>query len=148
MPDPHGPWSRAQLETFLAETRVPLRLACRTPAGRLWVVPMWFTYRDGRFRCATGRRTDVVGFLEADPGVAFDVSTNEPPYRGVRGNGDVTVTPDRDKELLRTLLERYLGGTDSRLAARLLADEREEVCLEIDPARIVTWDYSDRMADA
>lgn len=143
-----GPWSRSELETFLAETPVPLRLACRTPNGRLWQVSLWVAYRDGLFCCATGRGADIVAFLEADPDVAFEVSTNEPPYRGVRGNGSATIAPDPEKALLRDLLERYLGGTDSALADRLLAADREEVRIEIEPDRLVTWDYSDRMPGA
>lgn len=127
---------------------MPLRLACRTGNGRLWLLALWFTYRDGAFHCATGRQADVVEFLEAHPGVAFEVSVNEPPYRGVRGNGRASIHADPEKSLLGDLLERYLGGTDSALAEGLLAADREEVRIEIEPARLVTWDYSDRMPDA
>lgn len=147
MVDPTGPWSRSQLVAELEDLTVPLRLACRTSAGGLWQVTLWFVYRDDRFLCATGRDADVVEFLRTSPAVAFDVSTNEPPYRGVRGNGTATIEPDPEKALLQELLERYLGGTDSPLAQRLLDPDREEVRIEIDPARLVTWDYSDRMAE-
>lgn len=147
MVEPAGPWSSDRLEAFLAETTVPLRLACRTSNGRPWLVALWYTYRDGAFHCATGRGADVVGFLEAEPAVAMDVSVNDPPYMGVRGNGRASIRPDPEKSLLRDLLERYLGGTDSALADRLLAADREEVRIEIEPDRLVTWDYSDRMPD-
>lgn len=146
MTDHTGAWSRAEAAEFLAEAAIPLRLACRTPAGRLWQVALWFRYRDGRFECATSADADVVGFLRAEPGVAFDVSTNEPPYRGVRGYGTAAIDPEGGKELLATLLERYLGGTDSPLARRLLSDDREEVRVEVDPERVHAWDYSARMA--
>jgi hypothetical protein len=107
--------------------------------------------RDGdspALRCATSRDADVVRYLEADDGVAFEVSTNEPPYRGVRGNGTATIAPDAEKRLLRSLLERYLGGTDSALARRLLDPEREEVEIRVEPARVHSWDYAGRMRDA
>jgi nitroimidazol reductase NimA-like FMN-containing flavoprotein (pyridoxamine 5'-phosphate oxidase superfamily) len=145
VPPISGPWSTDDLEAFLASAVSPLRLACTTPADRLWLVPLWFLYRDDRFLCATGRGADVVDFLEADAHVAFEVSTNEVPYRGVRGNGRATVESDPEKELLTELLERYLGGTDSPLAEQLLAGDREEVRIELDPDRLVTWDYSNRM---
>lgn len=145
---PDGPWSRDHLTNFLAETTVPLRLACRTRTDRLWLVTLWFAYRDGAFHCATGGEADVVEFLEADPGVAFEVSVNQPPYKGVRGNGRASIEPDPEKSVLTDLLERYLGGTDSGLAERLLAADREEVRIEIEPARLVSWDYSDRMPEA
>jgi nitroimidazol reductase NimA-like FMN-containing flavoprotein (pyridoxamine 5'-phosphate oxidase superfamily) len=147
MVDVRGAWSSAQLEAFLDEATVPFRLAARTPSDFPWIVPLWYVYRDGAFHCATGRSADIVGFLDRDDRLGFDVSTNDPPYRGVRGSGEATIEPDPEKELLREVLNRYLGGTESSLADRLLAADREEVRIEIDPSKLVTWDYSDRMAD-
>ncbi len=141
-----GTWSRSQTEAFLADTTVPLRLSCHTPADSLWMLSLWFRYDDGSLWCATSAAADVIEYLAHDDHVAFEISTNKPPYKGVRGNGQATVTPDEDKQLLRSLLDRYLGGTDSSLAERLLAPGREEVRIEIDLARVYTWDFTDRMA--
>jgi hypothetical protein len=58
------------------------------------------------------------------------------------------VSPDADKELLRALLARYLGGTDNPTADRLLRPEREEVKIRIEPERLHSWDYSGRMGSA
>lgn len=146
--DPTGPWSPEQTRTYLEERAIPVRVATRTPGGRLWMVSLWFLFRDDALWCATAASADLVGFLEADPGVAFEVSENEPPYRGVRGSAEATLSPDEDKRLLRDLLERYLGGTDSPLARRLLDEDREEVRIRLDPTRTHTWDYSERMRDA
>jgi hypothetical protein len=44
-----------------------------------------------------------------------------PPYRGVRGRGIATLNDDRGEEILRRLIERYLGDSSSRLASFLLA---------------------------
>ncbi|WP_254767663.1 pyridoxamine 5'-phosphate oxidase family protein [Salinilacihabitans rarus] len=140
-----GGLAREEVEAFLEATAVPVRVACRTPSGHLWMLSLWFLYRDGRLHCATSASADVVEYVESDPGVAFEVSTNEPPYRGVRGRGTAAVAPDEGKELLRALLERYLGGTDSPLADRLLAEGREEVRIAIDPDAVYGWDYSGRM---
>ena len=109
------------------------------------MLSLWYRFADGVFECATGADAAVVEYLEYDPTVSFEVSTNETPYRGVRGNGQATVDSDPEKELLTELLERYLGGTDSPLAEQLLAGDREEVRIELDPDRLVTWDYSNRM---
>jgi len=143
-----GAWDRGGAADFLAEATIPLRLACHTPSGRLWQVALWFRHDDGRLACATSAGADLVRFLEERSGVAFDVSTNEPPYRGVRGYGTAAIEPDPEKALLRALIERYLGGTDSALAERLLDEGREEVRVLVDPDRVHSWDYSDRMADA
>lgn len=148
MTDYTGAWDREETADFLAGATIPVRLACHTHSGRLWQVALWFRHSDGRLECATSADADLVGFLREHDGVAFDVSTNEPPYRGVRGYGTTTIEPDPDKRLLRALVERYLGGTDSSLAERLLAEGREEVRVLVDPERVHAWDYSDRMDDA
>ena len=147
MPEWSGAWTAAEATAYLENATVPIRLACRTPDGGLWMLSLWYRYRDGAFHCATGADADVVGYLEHDANVAFEVSDNDPPYRGVRGSGEVSIEPDEDKALLRELLERYLNGTDNALADRLLAEGREEVRLTVDPTKLYTWDFSERMPD-
>ncbi len=141
-----GAYSRSEAAAFLDEHAVPLRLACHGQGG-LWTVTLWFRYIDDRgvFECATGRNADLVRMLDANPEVAFDVSTNQPPYRGVRGNGHAELEVDAGKERLRDLLERYLGGTDDPLAEALLDPEREETRIVVRPDRLHSWDFSDRM---
>jgi nitroimidazol reductase NimA-like FMN-containing flavoprotein (pyridoxamine 5'-phosphate oxidase superfamily) len=139
-----GPWDRDAVDDFLT-TAVPLRLSCRTPGNHLWMLSLWYRWADDALWCATGSEADVVRYLRANDEVAFEVSTNDPPYRGVRGRGHATLDEDEDKTLLRTLLTRYLGGTDSALARRLLDPSRDEVRIRIDPVRLHSWDYSDRM---
>ncbi|MDZ5809925.1 pyridoxamine 5'-phosphate oxidase family protein [Halorubrum sp. AD140] len=139
-----GPWDRDRVDEFLGEARVPIRIGCRTPADDPWIVSLWFSW-DGAVHCATSADADLVSFLAHDARVSFEVSTNDPPYRGVRGRGRATVSPDEGKELLRALLERYLGGVDNPTGERLLRPEREEVRIRIEPERLHTWDYTERM---
>ena len=143
-----GDLSRDEVDAFLAETTVPVRLACRTNDGNPWIVTLWYVYRDGELFCATSADAQVVTFLRSDSAVAFDVSTNDPPYRGVRGHGNATVKGDEDKALLRELVERYLGGTDSPLARRLLSPDREETRIRVAPERLYGWNYTERMRGA
>lgn len=145
-----GDWSREATESFLTgdDGRVPLRLACHSGDDQLWMLSLWYRWRDGGFDCATSADARVVSYLKRDDRVAFEASVNTPPYRGVRGNGTATVTTDEDKELVRALLERYLGGTDSDLAGWLLRPERKEVRIRVKPAHLYSWDFSDRMPEA
>ncbi len=140
-----GDHSAATIESFLSSQTIPVRLGCETPTGHPWLVSLWYLYRDDRLWCATEADAAVVSYLEYDPEVAFEVSTNDPPYAGVRGRGTATIEPDPEKTLLRDLLERYLGGTDSDLGRRLLVDDRDEVTIAIEPAVVYGWDYADRM---
>ena len=158
--DPTGPWDRDRVDDYLAEARVPVRLGCRTPSDRPWIVSLWFAWDpdagadadadspSGAIRCATSADADLVEFVAHDDEVSFDVSTNDPPYKGVRGRGRATVRPDEGKDLLRTLLTEYLGGVDNPTGERLLRPEREEVEIRIEPERLHTWDYSGRMGSA
>ncbi|WP_222916597.1 pyridoxamine 5'-phosphate oxidase family protein [Natrinema sp. SYSU A 869] len=146
MTDFRGAWTGDDVEAFLQETTVPIRIATRRPDGSLWLVTLWYRYRDGALECATRANADVVRFLRNDPEIAFDISTNDIPYRGIRGNGTVEIEPD-GRPVLRDLVERYLGGTDSSLAEWLLDEDREEVGIRIEPREIYSWDYSERMGE-
>ncbi|WP_394743360.1 pyridoxamine 5'-phosphate oxidase family protein [Natronococcus roseus] len=144
-----GSLSREDVAAFLDGRTVPIRLGCRTPADHPWMVSLWYRRREGddgwRLECATSADADVVTYLRETPEVSFEVSTNHPPYAGVRGRGEASLEPDPEKEVLRDLLERYLGGTNSELARTLLREDREEVTIAIEPAVVYGWDFSDRM---
>jgi len=143
-----GAWSRERAERFLERATVPIRIACRTPGGELWLLSLWFAHGDGEIHCATSADADVVEYLEHDARVAFEVSTNEPPYRGVRGRGTAAVGADEEKAVLRALIESYLGDADSEFAAFLLSADREEAHVRISPTKLYSWDFTDRMRDA
>lgn len=142
-----GAWSEDEVTAFLQEVTVPVRIATCRPDGSLWPVTVWYQYRNGVFECATRATADLVRILENDPSVGIDVSTNEPPYSGIRGTGTAVLSEDGGEEVLRDLVQRYLGGTDSSLAQRLLGGDRQEALIRIDPEEIYSWDYSDRMRD-
>ena len=55
------------------------------------------------------------------------------------------MTPDADAVVLRQMLERYLGGTTSKLARWLLSRAEDEVLITIEPLRLFSWDYRERM---
>lgn len=145
MPTVNGAWSRAEMETFLDAALMPVRLGCHHTGGGLWMLSLWYEYDDGQIRCATGSESDVARFLRADDAVSFEISTNRPPYMGVRGAGAATLSPDEDKELLGSLIDRYLGGRESELATMLLTDDRDELVITVEPERLYTWDFTSRM---
>jgi hypothetical protein len=57
------------------------------------------------------------------------------------------VTEAGAAEVLRDLVERYLGGADSSLARELLREDRREVRIEIEAETLFSWDYGARMRD-
>ncbi|GAB7020392.1 pyridoxamine 5'-phosphate oxidase family protein [Halostagnicola bangensis] len=150
-----GNLSNDAIATFLSEETVPIRIGCQTPSGAPWMLSMWYRSRavgddpheEWVLECATGSEAKVVTYVTETPEVSFEISTNHPPYTGVRGHGTATVESDPEKEVLRSLIGRYLGGMDSRLARNLLRDERDEVTITIEPDAIYGWDFGDRMRD-
>jgi hypothetical protein len=142
-----GDWSRAETEQFLNEAVVPVRLGCHNPGGGLWMLSLWYRYRDGTFECATRAGADVVSFLRKNGEVCFEVSTNRPPYMGVRGSGTASVETDTGTEVLGALVDRYIGTTDAEISRQLLDGKREEAAIRIEPSRLYTWDFSPRMGE-
>ena len=135
------------IEGFLTQTVIPLRLSCVDRAGWPVVLSLWFVYDQGRLLCATPASAKVVAHLRAEPRCAFEIAGDLPPYCGVRGRATATIDPDRGWAVLERLLVRYLGGTDNKLAQRLLARNVDEVALILTPSTLHTWNYTPRMAD-
>jgi nitroimidazol reductase NimA-like FMN-containing flavoprotein (pyridoxamine 5'-phosphate oxidase superfamily) len=140
-----GPWSRDEVERFLEETRVPIRLACNGTARHPVLASLWYLPEDGRLWCATQRAASVATLLARDPHCAFEVSGERPPYRGVRGQGVARLHDDRGEAILRALMERYRVDLESPFATWLLGRVERETAIAIEPQTLVSWDYRRRM---
>jgi hypothetical protein len=138
-------WSPHQVEAYLRTYVAPLRLAVQTEAGFPLICSLWFLYEDGRLWCATKRDAKVARCLARDPRCAFELAPNEPPYRGVRGQGRASLSSEGAVELLGRLIDRYLGDRDSDLARWLLRESASEVAIAIEAEQVTSWDYTERM---
>jgi nitroimidazol reductase NimA-like FMN-containing flavoprotein (pyridoxamine 5'-phosphate oxidase superfamily) len=136
---------RNEIEQYLAEMKIPMRLSCVTDSGWPVGLSLWYLYEDGHFYCATQASAKVVGYLQKDSRCAFEVAGDQPPYRGVRGQATAVILPDQGLEILSRLLTRYLGDTDNPLAQKLLSRPTPEVALRITPVNHTTWDFTTRM---
>ncbi|MEM9255744.1 MAG: pyridoxamine 5'-phosphate oxidase family protein [Pseudomonadota bacterium] len=144
-PPTKGPWSNQQVQDFLETTTFPLRLAVVGEDGFPRVVSVWYGFDGKTLRCVSHRSSQLVKMLQKSNKVGFEVGPNDPPYQGVRGQGLATLEPDLHGAYLTTMLERYLGGSDSELARWLLSRADGEVLITITPQRLFTWDYTERM---
>jgi nitroimidazol reductase NimA-like FMN-containing flavoprotein (pyridoxamine 5'-phosphate oxidase superfamily) len=130
---------------YLLGAAVPLRLAFVTNSGWPIIVSLWYVHQDQKLYCATHKSAKILSHLRSGQRCAFEIGNNEPPYRGIRGRGIVTLRQGRGEQVLRTLLSRYLKNVDSPLAKRLLARSQDEIVIEIRPERVYSWDFTDRM---
>ena len=145
-----GPWSTQQLHAFLEKAIIPARVAVNTPAGAPLVLSLWFLPRDGAIWCACNKAARVVELLRENARCGFEIASEIPPYRGVRGQGTATLDAPGGAEVLAALLARYNIAASSRLATTLskAAANDNEIAIRIDPAWMTSWDFSERMADA
>ncbi|MCB1842873.1 MAG: pyridoxamine 5'-phosphate oxidase family protein [Halioglobus sp.] len=142
-----GPWDQSAVDQYLGDSRYPLRLACVGADGFPRVVSVWYLYIEGELLCVSHRASQLVGLLQRSERVGFEVAPNEPPYCGVRGQGIASLHESGQEKVLPTLLERYLGGTDSSLGQWLLSRLDEEMLIRVRPLRLFSWDYRQRMRD-
>jgi hypothetical protein len=140
-----GPWSADAIDQYLRTAVLPVRLASIAADGSPVVLSLWYLYEDGAIWCATQRTARIIARLEREPRCGFEIAADSIPYRGVRGRARATIDVHRGATLLPRLLNRYLGGTDSPLAARLLARAEHEVAICLDHMRVSTWDFTERM---
>lgn len=140
-----GPWDLARISAFLQQSTFPMRLACIGADGFPRVVSLWYGF-DGKYlRGVTHRSSQLANLLRRSDRVGFEVAPNEPPYCGVRGQGIARLDADADGIVLGQMLERYLGDTTSKLANWLLSRAEDEVLITIEPKRLFSWDYRERM---
>lgn len=138
-----GPWSEAEIGSYLVATVVPVRLA--SMGSFPLVQSLWFLPVGLDLWCATQADSVLARRLRADARCGFEVSGDSPPYRGVRGSGHATLVPEAAADVLPRLIERYEVADDSPLAAWLLSRIDTEVAVRISPRSMTSWDYTLRM---
>ena len=145
-----GPWDAERIARFLDDSRIPARIGVLTSSGTPLVLSLWYLPRGGAIWCACNRRARVVELLKRDPRCGFEIASDQPPYRGVRGQGRAQLDPPGGAEVLSALLARYRISGRSQLAGILLeqAASGNEVAIRIDPDWMTSWDFSSRMHDA
>lgn len=137
----------AQMIEYLSTARIPLRLASNGGSGFPLVASHWFEYRDGSLFLAIHESSKVAALLQENPRCGFEIAADTMPYRGARGQGTATLSKASATEQLDTLIRRYLGNTESKLAQWLLSRAEAEFIVRIDPLWITSWDFSKRMSN-
>jgi len=143
-----GCWTEAQIGDFMAESKIPVRLAVQDTTGCPLAISLWYLFEDGAVWCATNRKARVLGFLTNEPRCGFEIAGDTAPYRGVRGKGRASLHPEHGGKILKRLLERYDIASNSKLAMMLLSRIDQEVAIRIGPGRVSSWDFSQRMKGA
>ena len=134
-----------KLENIINEAKIPIRLACITTVGFPIVMSLWYTIIDEKIYCATQKKAKIISHIQNNPIAGFEIASDSPPYRGIRGHGKVKIIEHMGKDILQILIDKYLGKKTSALSEFLKMNSENEVAIQITPEKIFTYDYSKRM---
>lgn len=140
-------WSELEVTEFLRSSTIPMRIATNTESYPT-LCSVWYLFDEqaGELLCVSHQKSKLVLDITASKKCSFEIAPNEPPYFGVRGKAVVTLSKENVLDTLTTVMSRYLGGTDSRLAKWLIGRSDEEYVLRLTPVQITSWDYRERMS--
>ncbi len=138
-------WNAEQIAEYLRVTDIPIRLACNGKEGYPVLCSMWFQLTGNSLWCASHESSRVIAALTDNPKCAFEIASNEMPYRGVRGQADVVLHREGAAAVLERLMARYLDESNAALAAWLRSRADGEFAIELQPRWVSAWDYRHRM---
>lgn len=143
-PQLSGPWDMVQIESFLANEIIPVRLGTIGRTGAM-VQSVWFDYRDGFIWCSTQSDSVLLRRVRHDPRAGFEVAPDAAPYRGVRGRAIAEISHIGAAEVLDRLVEKYIDDPTSNMARWMRSRRTTEVALRLNPLTLHSWDHSARV---
>lgn len=127
------------------DTKIPIRIGFIKSNGYPSIISLWYIDIDGKIYCATQKTAKIIQYLETNPSCGFEIASDQPPYKGSRGEGIVKIIPSKGPEILNLLIKKYLGEKESTLSKFLRVHSKNEIAIEITPTKIFHYDYSKRM---
>jgi len=135
-----------EAERFL-ESKLNFHIATIDETGDPNIQPVWFYYDkdEKKLLIITSKSAKKTQNLRNRPTVYFCIDDGNPPYKGVKGKGNVTIVedPNRIGPQAKKISMKYLGTLDHP-AAKEMADRSkkgEGVLVEIRPKFFSTWDF-------
>ena len=141
-----SPLTEQEVKDFLINDKFIMHIGTIDEHGDPNIHPIWYYYNTSNNNIYVGTAKNskkYVNILEKHS-VYFCIDDPNPPYKGVRGKGIVTILHDiaGNISIEKKIIIKYLGTLDDSLAKLILnATERGEgVILEITPIYFSTWD--------
>ncbi len=142
------PLSERDIKDFLTTKVLNIHLGTVDENGHANIHPAWYYYDDSKEKIyvETGRHSKKMENLARNNTIYFCIDDPNPPYKGVRGKGNVEVHRDVTFNVLiaQKIHLRYLGNLEHPIAHELMdaIKKGQSVVLEISPKYYSTWDYS------
>ena len=125
-----------------------LQIATIDEKGEPNIQPVWFYYDKDQGKLlitTTSKLAKKAQNLRRKPIIYFSVDDENPPYKGVKGKGNVTIVedPNRIVPQAEKISMKYLGTLDHPVAKMITDGSKkgEVVLVEITPKFFSTWDY-------
>jgi nitroimidazol reductase NimA-like FMN-containing flavoprotein (pyridoxamine 5'-phosphate oxidase superfamily) len=140
--------SESEIIKFLLDSKLNLHLGTIDPDRYPNIHPTWYIYDDTKdvILVETAKQSKKTSNLKKNDKIYFCVDDGNPPYKGIRGKGNVRISSDPETNLpiAEKIMLKYLGSIDHPMAKILLENVRNgnSVILEIRPKYYSTWDYS------
>jgi len=145
MPNAPG-MNQAENDTFLANSKTPLRLGTTNTKGEPNIHPVWYHYATNKLYFMSYKDAVKVRNLKHNKTVYFSIDTDTMPNTGVKGKGTAIIVKDAGKalSLSEKIVAKYLGNVNSSMAKNMVDEVRKgsEVLVEITPHYFSTWDYT------
>lgn len=137
-----------EAQIYLEEIKIPLHLSSVTLSGWPIGVSLWYFYENGSLYCATQEKAKIVRYLLNEPRCGYEISSDKPPYCGIRGQAISQIDKSNGSLVLKKLILRYLGSFDTPLSRNLLKSADSEIAIKITPTNFYTWNFTARMEDS
>jgi nitroimidazol reductase NimA-like FMN-containing flavoprotein (pyridoxamine 5'-phosphate oxidase superfamily) len=137
---------QSEIDAFLAESKIPLRLGTTNKKGEPNIHPVWYSYEANKLYFMSWKDAVKVRNLKQNKTVYFSVDTDAMPNTGVKGKGTAVMIKDPGKmiSLSEKIVAKYLGDINSKMAKDMIDEVKKgsEVLVEITPHYFSTWDYT------
>ena len=140
--------SEQDVKDFLTTKVLNVHLGTVDDYGDANIHPAWYYFDDSKEKIyvETGRHSKKMENLTRNDTIYFCIDDPSPPYKGVRGKGDVKVSYDVNHNVMvaQNIHMRYLGNLEHPMGLELIdaIKKGQSVILEISPKYYSTWDYS------
>lgn len=138
-------WDEIQITRFLKSSKVPIRLSFLNKKQEPKICSLWYECDDGAIWSASHKNSYLINQLKHNASISFEISSNEYPYKGIRGKVEIELLMKDADNILGNLISKYLGSGNSKLSSWLMSRAEDEYVIKINPTLVNSWDFSHRM---
>ncbi len=130
-----------EVESFLHQPQIAV-LTTVGPDSTPLPTPIWYDYRDGKFFMTTGKKSQKVKNMRANPRVSLCIDERTMPYKGVIAVGTATISDQDVAETMYQIFGRYVPEAVAKRLADSYLGQQPQVVISVSPLKFISWDYS------